>query len=413
MALSTFIEELWKQRTVLKLEGFPAESCDHNPSGSSSRISHTTFEEGCQNLYLFQGVWMTLEEVYTAPKLIGRSGKRTLAGNVARKAKFSEIPTISLAATEGEIIEQLSDACTRVGFFYIKDHGVCDAVTSSIFDTAEEFFNQALEVKNEINYKKSTILRGYEPIAEVRTDETKMADLNEAFNCGYEPQLDPQRDSSEHASVIDGMMRGPNAWPSQVGFKDSVARYYGEILMLARRLVKLLARVLQLPVNHFDELVKTPGAMLRLLKYPAQPPDNPDAFGIGAHTDIECFTILLQGKQPALQILNVDGEWIQALPVPGTFIVNIGDMLARWSNDAFISTVHRVLNTTGQERYSVPFFFGPSYDTMLHPLESCVPAGETPKYEAVLAGDYVYQRLARSRLTEQETARLPLSAVLV
>ena len=92
-------------------------------------------------------------------------------------------------------------------------------------------------------------------------------------------------------------------------------------------------------------------------------------------------------------------------------MVNIGDMLARWSNDTFISTVHRVLNTTGQERYSVPFFFGPSYDTMLHPLETCIPSDEVPKYEAVRAGDYVYQRLARSRLTEQETARVSQAAL--
>ena len=100
-------------------------------------------------------------------------------------------------------------------------------------------------------------------------------------------------------------------------------------LALARRIVRLLAKVLELPENYFDPVVTHPGAMLRLLKYPAQDPSQPDALGIGAHTDIECFTILCQGTQPALQILNVNGEWIEAPPIPGTFVVNIGDMLAR------------------------------------------------------------------------------------
>ena len=125
-------------------------------------------------------------------------------------------------------------------------------------------------------------------------------------------------------------MEGPNLWPTMPGFKDNVARYYSQVLTLARRIVRLFAKVLDLPENYFDSAVRRPGAMLRLLKYPAQDPRDPDALGIGAHTDIEAFTILCQGTQPALQILNVEGQWIQAPPVPGTFVVNIGDMLARY-----------------------------------------------------------------------------------
>lgn len=172
--------------------------------------------------------------------------------------------------------------------------------------------------------------------------------------------------------------------------------------MLARRLVRLLAKVLELPTDYFDSAVQMPGAMLRLLKYPAQDPREPDALGIGAHTDIEAFTILCQGDQPALQILNVEGDWIQAPPVSGTFVVNIGDMLARWTNDVFISTVHRVHNTTGSERFSVPFFFGPSYDTILQPLSTCIPEGSKAEYEPIAAGEYVWRRLAKSRLSQQE-----------
>ncbi|KAI5357763.1 Putative oxoglutarate/iron-dependent dioxygenase, non-hem dioxygenase domain-containing protein [Septoria linicola] len=328
--------------------------------------------------------------------------KRPLASNDARKAEFHEIPTISLAVEEQVIIEQLRDACTRVGFFYIKDHGVSQEIIDCVFDTAKRFFDQPGQTKNEINYKKSKVLHGYEPISEVRTDETKRADLNEAFNCGYEPDLDPVDNGPDRKAQSANPMEGPNAWPAMSGFKQNVTAYYGEVLMLARRIVRLFAKVLDLDEDYFDSAMATPGAMLRLLKYPAQDPREPDALGIGAHTDIEAFTILCQGTQPALQILNVDGQWIQAPPVPGTFVVNIGDMLARWSNDVFISTVHRVHNCTGAERYSIPFFMGPSYDTMLRPLPTCLQRDGKAKYEPILAGEYVWKRLSQSRLSDAE-----------
>lgn len=207
-----------------------------------------------------------------------------------------------------------------------KDHGVPSNVIDGVFQTAQRFFDQDLKDKTDIHYKKSPILRGYEPMAEVMTDETKKADLNEAFNCGYEPELDPRQacSTSDWSTPVSSAMQGPNAWPVQQGFKTGVAAYYAEMLGLARRLVQMFAEVLNLPASFFDDIVTHPGAMLRLLRYPAQDPTQPDALGIGAHTDIECFTILAQGSQPALQILNNEGQWIEAPPVPGTFVVNIG-----------------------------------------------------------------------------------------
>lgn len=197
-------------------------------------------------------------------------------------------------------------------------------------------------------------------------------------------------------------MSGPNVWPNLPGFRESIADYYGAVLSLARQLIRLFAEVLKLPSDFFDGLVSMPGAMGRLIHYPPQPASDPNALGIGAHTDIECFTILCQGDVPALQILNVQGQWVQAPPIPGTFVVNIGDMLARWTNDKFISTVHRVWNVTGKERYSIPFFFGINYDVTIKTLESCLADGQKSKYEPVLAGDYVWQRLSASRLPKKD-----------
>lgn len=117
--------------------------------------------------------------------------KRAVESDIARQADFNEIPLISLNAPTKELLSQFKDACTRVGFLYIKDHGVPQEKIDALFGTAEKFFAQDINAKNVINYKKSKILRGYEPSAEVRTDETKKPDLNEAFNWGYEKSLDP------------------------------------------------------------------------------------------------------------------------------------------------------------------------------------------------------------------------------
>jgi len=123
--------------------------------------------------------------------------KRIVESDTARQADFNEIPIISLESPKEELLEQLKDACTRVGFLYIKDHGVPQHKIDALFNTAESFFAQDSATKNEINYKKSNILRGYEPPAEVRTDETRKPDMNEAFNWGYEKSLDSQRSTAQ------------------------------------------------------------------------------------------------------------------------------------------------------------------------------------------------------------------------
>lgn len=120
--------------------------------------------------------------------------------------------------------------------------------------------------------------------------------------------------------------------------------------------------------------------MCRILRHPPQPPTS-STFGIGAYTDIiECFAILCQCTQPALHILNASGKRISPQPIPGTFVVNVGNMLSYWSSDTFVSTVHRVLNITGDERYSIPVFMGPNYETLVEPLENCVKEGKKKNY---------------------------------
>ncbi|KAL1855521.1 hypothetical protein Plec18170_004241 [Paecilomyces lecythidis] len=341
---------------------------------------------------------------------------KVLSDQVKESTSFDEIPVIDLTQPQNELINSLKDACTRVGFFYISNHGVPQSIIDRVFSSAEDFFKLGTEIKQQVHFKKGNALCGYEGIQNVHTDETRKADLNEAFSWRYSPDLDPFQGhgkSSQTGTVAKSdssdnfLVSGQNLWPeTKPELRLAITEYYGQILTLARRLIRLFALVLDLPETYFDEMMKQPGSMGKILHYPPQPAFNTDPpFGIGAHTDIECFTILCQGGNvPALQVLNPTGEWVLAPPIPGTFVVNIGDMLARWSNDTFRSTIHRVLNITGQERYSLPVFIGPSYDTVIKPLETCLVDGA--KYDPVSAGLYVWKRLAVSRLEKDEYERL-------
>lgn len=134
---------------------------------------------------------------------------------------------------------------------------------------------------------------------------------------------------------------------------------------------------------------------MKVLHYPPQTgPVDDRVIGIGAHTDFECFTMLWQQPEiQALQVLNQDKKWVDAPPVSGTLVMNIGDQFARWTNDVFKSTVHRAINRSGVERYSLPLFFGTDYDVELVPIPSCVSEDRPAKYPIVTAGDHVKQRL--------------------
>jgi len=190
-------------------------------------------------------------------------------------------------------------------------------------------------------------------------------------------------------------MTGQNVWPEGLpGFRSSVLAYYHAVIRLGQALFPLFALALDLPESFFDDKTTKPAAIMRLLHYPPQPAKPLDrVLGIGAHTDYECFTILWQDEVGALQVMNTAGKWIDAVPIEGTLVLNLGDQFARWTNDVFKSTVHRAINKSGRERYSIPLFFGTDYNVKLEPLPSCVSEDNPPKYEVITAGDYVKSRL--------------------
>ncbi|KAI0629820.1 2OG-Fe-II oxygenase [Trametes polyzona] len=317
-----------------------------------------------------------------------------LFANHRTTSAFEEIPIINLEearstnhAVRRALADQIRDACVNVGFFYVKNHGIPEDLISATVQAAKRFFALPAEAKAALDIHKSANFKGYTALLGENTNPANRGDLHEGFDIGWEEHAGGGRSD-------DGVMTGDNVWPDGLpGFREAVLDYYHAAVKLGQSLFPLFALALDLPENFFEDKTTKPAAIMRLLYYPPQTGEVDDRIeGIGAHTEY-CFTILWQDDVPALQVLNNAGKWIDAIPIPGTLVINLGDQFARWTNDVFKSTVHRAVNRSGVERYSIPLFFGTDYDVKLEALPSCVSDDFPPKYEVVTAGEYVKSRL--------------------
>ncbi|KAF8900041.1 hypothetical protein CPB85DRAFT_1326496 [Mucidula mucida] len=289
------------------------------------------------------------------------------------ESSFEEIPVIDLSdadstdyAARRALADRIRDACINV-----KNHGIPEDLVSAAVEAGKKFF--ALP--------KADKMQGYTPLLGENTDPEGRGDLHEGFDLGWE-------DSGDAASY-DGAMSGGNVWPENLpehDFRNPVLEYYHSAVRLGQKLFPLFALALDLPEDFFIDKTTKPAAIMRLLHYPPQNASSADEDG-------KCFTILWQDTVPALQVMNADGKWIDAVPISGTLVLNLGDQFARWTNDVFKSTLHRAINRSGAERYSMPLFFGTDYDVLLEPIPGCVSPEYPSKYKVVTAGEYVKSRL--------------------
>lgn len=216
--------------------------------------------------------------------------------------------------------------------------------------------------------------------------------MSEAFNWAYDPAEDPDAVDMDRPPV--------SIWPSDLpGFREGLYAYHTQLLRLSRRLARIFALALHLPEDSFDEYVRRPEAGMRILHYPEQKHTVDEQNGIGAHTDVECFTIVTQDLAGGLEVLSKTGTWVKAEPIPGSFVVNIADCFMRQTNDFFVSTVHRVINKSGMERYSAPFFFGFDREKLLEAIPTCVSEGNPMKYPVMTGGEYYRWRTNRQKQT--------------
>ncbi len=296
------------------------------------------------------------------------------------------------AAERKRVALEIGRACRDIGFFYIVRHGVEEALIERVFAEARRFFALPPERKAEIAIEKSRCHRGWFALGGENLDPEKQrtaGDLKEGIKIGRDLPLD-------HPLVTAGLpLHGPNQWPEGLsGWKETMQEGYDALSRLGREIMHAFALALELPETYFDRWLTGPMATLGPLHYPPQSGRITEArIGAGAHTDFGCLTILAQDPVGGLQVRNSAKRWIDAPYVAGSFVVNIGDMMERWTNGVFASTLHRVINVSGRDRHSLPFFFDPDFNADLTVLATCTGPGNPPKYPPTTGGQHLLDRI--------------------
>lgn len=319
----------------------------------------------------------------------------------------ASIPEIDLRAfLAGNSAQQTAMAahvdtiCRSIGFLVIQNHDVPESIISTAWQAAEAFFSLPESEKLRSRSDEAGCPRGYFPMATETLAKTlhenTPPDLKETFSCG--PLRSPGLDNSV---AHHDFFYGDNLWPAEPpGFQRAWTDYYEAMEALGARLMQLFAAALKLNLNFFASMHSHHLSALRTLNYPALPASPlPGQQGAGAHSDYGSVTILRPDPAvPGLEVRMPDGSWQKAPAVGDGFLVNIGDMLARWTNDRWVSTLHRVVTRDAtRRRQSIAYFQNPDYDAEIRCIPTCLAPGETAKYEPVLAGAYLMEKFSAAQ----------------
>ncbi|CVL03494.1 probable isopenicillin N synthase and related dioxygenases [Fusarium mangiferae] len=289
-----------------------------------------------------------------------------------------------------DLVDKLRRACETHGFFQLTNHGIPQALLDAALVQSKAFFDLPIEIKEKYDKNIGRYNRGYERFRAQNFEKRTEGDLKEGYYFGLDiPEHHP-------AVVAKSFNLGPNKYPEDVedaaGFRAIVDSYIDAMLELAKNIVRAISMTLGLPDDWVSDFFETPISTLRLLHYPPQASDASEyERGIGAHTDFGAITILLQDMVGGLQVWDrQNARWADVVPERGALVVNLGNMMMRWTNDAYLSNLHRVINKTGQERYSIPFFFSGNPDFLVQCLEGKTKA----KYPPIKVGDWIAGRYA-------------------
>jgi isopenicillin N synthase-like dioxygenase len=301
--------------------------------------------------------------------------------------KSAPIPVIDLDPSRpiDDIAAEFRAAAMDMGFLYVKNHTIPHEVTAAAFAAIRRFFALPLAAKEQYP-REGGMGRGWEGLEKQANDTASAPDYKESWN--YSIGGDPAK-------------RGANKWPAELAdadFRAPMERYYTEIAQVGDRLVQIFARSLSLSADYFEEMFRLPLTSIRCLHYPPHPAKPKfNQLGAGAHTDGGVLTLLAQDDAGGLEVQNGTGEWLRAEVIPDTLVVNLGDCAMWWTNDRYRSTKHRVMNASGRDRYSMAYFTGPSYESLIECIPTCLAAGEKPKYEPITFGDWTAARLGNTR----------------
>ena len=307
------------------------------------------------------------------------------------------LPVIDFAAVRAHDMagtrtaaQAIRAACLTDGFFYITRHGVPEAVIEAVHTEGQRFFRQPPDVKRQaaVNARH----RGFNALGDAHMYEARKPDHKAFFSIGLDlPEDDPD--------VLAGeKLRGPNNWPPGMpAFRAALETYYAAMLGCGADLMRAVAVSLDLDPDFFAPSYRKPLQRTQIVYYPPQPVDRAeDQFGVAPHSDFGCITLLWQDSNGGLEVLERSTKrWIPAPPIPGTLVINVADLLARWTNDRYASTPHRVINRSGNERLSIATFHDPDYKATVDPRDLGTPMAEC-RYEPILAGEHIVGRIERS-----------------
>ena len=302
-----------------------------------------------------------------------------------------------------QVAEQVGRAFSLSGFCYIRNHGVDDRIIADAARAAMAFLRQPLEEKLKAAPRES--VRGFNAIGRTKMAGAANPDHKEYFQIGLElPRDDP--------AVLAGQpLRGPNQWPEgDPEFRRALTGYFDAIAACGQDFLRAVALSLGAEADFFADKYDKPLQRTQCVYYPPHPPKRKDGsegelFGVAPHTDYGCVTLLWQDDVGGLEVQDRSaGTWIPAPPVPGALVVNIGDLLARWSNDRYRSTLHRVTNRSGRERLSIATFYDPDYTAPVDAAALDPGPGRTTVYPPTTAGAYIMGRINASQAHRTDAA---------
>jgi isopenicillin N synthase-like dioxygenase len=311
------------------------------------------------------------------------------------------------------VAAEVGHACEEIGFFQITGHGVPEEFIQSVYDVARAFFDLPEEEKARAAQPAPDQVRGWSAVGKeglsYSLDAEAPGDLKEKMDMGP-PDVD--RGDPYFTGPEAGPHFAPNVWEgTPPRMRELWDRYFLEMAEVARQLMRIFAVALQLDVDFFEDKIDRHISMFRALNYPDQPDEPlPGQLRAGAHSDYGSLTIVRQEHRPGgLQVMGKDGEWVDIPTVPGALVVNIGDLMAEWTNDRWVSTLHRVVNPPrdvahDSRRISLVFFHQPNYDTMVECLPTCRVPGEEAHHVAVSSGDHLRNKFVKQTTLGQGVA---------
>ena len=310
----------------------------------------------------------------------------------AKELDTKKIPIIDIASLRDgsnkiSVAKKLHQANKNLGFLYISNHGISNKTITKTRQYGLQFFNKKIEEKETVKITKKH--RGWLGFGGAQMKDDAKADLKESFLWGYQDE--------NGKSLEDHPLRGQNLWPSFLpSLQENCMDFFNQADLLAKDLLRGFAIAMNLNENFFLKNTSRPLSRASLVFYPSQPEKmGIDQFGVGPHTDFGTLTILCQDDVGGLQVQDINGEWFHAPPIQDTIIVNVADLLSRWTGGEYKSTPHRVVNSSTKERLSLVLAFDPNPETMIDPKEVHGKSFNSEE-DPISCGDYLIWRFGKA-----------------